>query len=182
MLSSPTCARPAGLDRGYDPPVSKAFTSEETPDPVAPARELPRLRPGEVRYVTPEGHAELSAELARLRAPGAPPDEERGKRALFLERLLATLTVLGPEGAPEGVVGFGTWVVVEDEEGVRRTWRIVGPDEADARRGTVSALAPLGQALLGRRVGETVEVERPDGVREFTIREVSGRGLEAQPS
>jgi transcription elongation factor GreB len=153
--------------------VSKAFTSEETPEPVSPARELPRLRPGELRYVTPEGHAELRAELARLRAAGQAPDDERGRRALFLERLLALLTVLGPEAVPEGQVGFGTWVAVEDEDGRRRTWRIVGPDEADARRGAVSALAPLGRALLGRSAGETVEVERPDGVREFTIREVS---------
>ena len=153
--------------------MSKAFTSEETPDPVPPARELPRLRPGEMRYVTPEGQAALRAELARLTAPGVAQDEERAKRALFLERLLAMLTVLGPEGVPEGEVGFGTWVTVEDEDGRRQTWRIVGPDEADARRGAVSALAPLGQALLGRSVGETVEVERPDGVREYTVVEVS---------
>lgn len=152
--------------------MSKAFTSEETPEPVAPARELPRLRPGEVRYVTPEGHAALRAELAGLRTPRGPQDEERSRRTLFLERLLALLTVLGPEGVPEGEVGFGTWVVLEDEDGGRRTWRIVGPDEADARRGAVSALAPLGQALLGRSVGETVEVERPDGAREYTICEV----------
>jgi transcription elongation factor GreB len=156
--------------------MSKAFTSEETPDPVAPARELPRLRPGELRYVTPEGQAALRAELARLAAPGATPaapDDERTKRAVYLERLLAILTVLGPEGVPEGEVGFGTWAVLEDEEGRRRTWRIVGPDEADARAGAVSALAPLGQALLGRSAGETIEVVRPDGTRAYTIRQVS---------
>ncbi len=155
--------------------MSKAFTSEETPEPAAPARELPRLRPGELRYVTPEGQAALRAELARLSAPGAAPaaGDERTQRAAYLERLLAILTVLGPEGVAEGEVGFGTWVVLEDEEGRRRTWRIVGPDETDARTGAVSALAPLGQALLGRSAGETVEVNRPDGTREYTIVEVS---------
>lgn len=153
--------------------MSKAFTSEETPEPVAPARELPRLRPGELRYVTPEGQAALRAELSRLSATGAPPDDERAKRAVFLERLLSILTVLGPERVPEGEVGFGTWVVLEDEEGRRRTWRIVGPDESDARSGAVSALAPLGQALLGRSAGETVEVERPDRTRAYTIVEVT---------
>jgi transcription elongation factor GreB len=155
--------------------MSKAFTSEETPDPVSPAREPPRVRPGEIRYVTPEGQAALRAELERLRAPGAALDEERSRRALFLERTLAALTVLGPEHVPEGEVGFATWVTVEDEKGRRTTWRIVGPDEADARRGTVSALSPLGQALMGRRVGETVEVERPDGPREYTVHEVQRR-------
>jgi transcription elongation factor GreB len=152
--------------------VSKAFTSEETPDPVSPVREAPRLRPGELRYVTPEGQAALRAELARLRAAGPAGGAER---ALLLERTLAGLTVLGPERVPEGEVGFGCWVGVEDEAGERSTWRIVGPDEADARRGTVSAHAPLGRALLGRSVGETVEVERPGGAREYTIREVHRR-------
>jgi transcription elongation factor GreB len=160
--------------------VSKAFTSEETPEPVSAVREPPVLRPGEVRWVTPEGQAALRAELARLRAPGAGPEaqsarEERERRAHLVERTLAALTVLGPERVPEGEVGFGTWVELEDEDGARRTWRIVGPDEADARNGAVSAHAPLGQALLGRRVGETVEVERPDGAREFTIRAVHRR-------
>jgi len=162
--------------------MSKAFTSEETPDPVAPARELPRLRPGELRYVTPEGQAALRAELARLSASGAPPDDERTKRAVFLERLLGILTVAGPDGVPDRQVGFGTWVELEDEEGRRRTWRIVGPDEADARSGAVSALAPLGQALLGRSAGETVEVERPDGTREYTIRGVSRTAPARGPS
>ena len=159
----------------YHPIVSKAFTSEETPDPVAPEREPPRVRPGEIRYVTPEGQASLRAELERLRAAGAPPDEERARRALFLERTLATLTVLGSERVPEGEVGFATWVTLEDGQGQRATWRIVGPDEADARRGSVSALSPLGQALMGRSVGETVEVQRPGGAREYTIREVHRR-------
>jgi transcription elongation factor GreB len=155
--------------------VSKAFTSEETPDPVPPAREPRRVRPGEIRYVTPEGHAALRAELERLRAAGAPLDEEGGRRALFLERTLAALTVLGPDRVPEDEVGFGTWVTVEEEDGRRATWRIVGPDEADARRGSVSALSPLGRALVGRSRGETVEVERPGGVREYTICEVQRR-------
>jgi transcription elongation factor GreB len=149
--------------------VSKAFTSEETPDPVPPIREPPRVRPGEIRYVTPEGQAALRAELERLRAAGAPSEEERSRRALLLERTLALLTVLGPDRVPEGEVGFGTWVTVEDEEGHQATWRIVGPDEADARQGSVSALSPLGRALVGRSVGESVEVERPGGKREYTI-------------
>jgi transcription elongation factor GreB len=159
--------------------MSKAFTSEETPEPVAPVREPPTLRPGEVRYVTPEGHAALRAELQRLLAAGGAPgtgtDDDRARRARLVERTLASLTVLGPERVPEGEVGFGTWVELEDEDGGRATWRIVGPDEADARRGAVSVHAPLGQALMGRTVGDTVEVQRPGGAREFTVRAVHRR-------
>ncbi len=85
---------------------------------------------------------------------------------------LAAATVLGPDAAPEGRVAFATWVTVEDGDGARATWRIVGPDEADARLGRVSVDAPVARALLGRAPGEVVEVERPGGRRELTILEV----------
>jgi transcription elongation factor GreB len=163
--------------------VSKAFTSEETPDLGAVGREPPRVRPGEVRYVTPEGQAALRAELERLRSQRSEtthlPESERVPRMADVERrialvegTLAALTVLGPADAPEGIVSFGTWVTVDDEDGRRNTWRIVGPDEADARRRLVSVHSPVGRALLGRAAGDLVEIERPDGRREYTVVEV----------
>jgi transcription elongation factor GreB len=163
--------------------MSKAFTSEETPDLAPLARRAPRLAPGEVRYVTPEGLAALRADLARVReeraATAALSETERGaraadldRRAALLDETIAALTVLGPEAAPEGKVAFATWVTVEDESGERTTWRIVGPDEADARRGLLSANAPVARALLGREPGDAVVVERPGGERELTVVEV----------
>jgi transcription elongation factor GreB len=154
--------------------VSKAFTSEETPDPGPVVRAAPRLAPGEVRYVTPEGQAALRGELARVvaaraAAPAGPERDALDARAALLDATLGALTVLGPEAAPEGKVGFGTWVTVEDDAGARTTWRIVGPDEADARRGLVSVDAPLSRALLGREAGDTVEVARPGGPKELTV-------------
>jgi transcription elongation factor GreB len=163
------CPRPAG----YDQVVSKAFTSEETPEAAPIVRAPPRLAPGAVRYVTPEGHAALRAELARLEADRAAGDSARAdalaRRVALVEATLATLTVLAPDAAPEGRVGFGGWVTVEDGAGVRATWRIVGPDESDARRGLVSVEAPLSRALLGREVGDEVEVDRPGGRATVTI-------------
>lgn len=141
--------------------MSKAFTSEETPEQGPVVRAPPRLAPGEVRYVTPEGQAALRRVLAAL-PPGDP-------RAAVLERTLAALTVLGPEAAPEGRVGFATWVEVETAAGARRVLRIVGPDEADPRRGLVSVHAPVGAALLGREVGDAVEVQAPGGALEYGI-------------
>jgi transcription elongation factor GreB len=163
--------------------VSKAFTSEETPEAAPVVRAPPRLAPGEVRYVTPEGHAALRAKRARLaeereRAAvsgdvGAPDRiAELDRRAALVDATLATLTVLSATSAPEGRVAFGTWVTVEDEDGGRTTWRIVGPDEADARRGLVSVHAPVARALLGRAVGEGVDVERPGGTVTLSIVEV----------
>lgn len=163
--------------------MSKAFTSEETPELGALVREPPRLRPGEVRYVTPEGWAELRARLERLRIELGEairsPESERAARVGDVERrlallngTLASLTVLGPDNTPEGKVGFGTWVTVDDREGRRTTWRIVGPDEADPGRGLVSVHSPVGRALLGREAGDIVEVERPDRLREYTVIEI----------
>jgi len=145
--------------------VSKAFTSEETPDPGPLGRALPRLAPGEVRYVTPEGQAALRA---ALEAAGADPAPAAQARAALLEATLATLTVLTSD-APPGEAAFGRWVTVEDEAGARSSWRLVGPDEADARRGLLGVSAPLARALLGRRAGDQVEVERPGGARLLTV-------------
>lgn len=150
--------------------MSKAFTSEEPRDEGPITRPPPRLAPGEVRYVTPEGHAELRRALEAARSAGTP---DAVARAALLEATLAVLTVLGAEGAPAGEVAFGRWVTVAEADGRRATWRLVGPDEADARRGRLSVHAPLARALLGRRVGEEVEVERPGGVRALTVVEVS---------
>lgn len=157
--------------------MSKAFTSEETPAEAPLVRTPPRLAPGEVRYVTPEGHAALRAELGRLEAERAGASDPGradalARRAALVEATLATLTVLGPEAAPEGRAAFGSWVTVEDGEGGRTTWRIVGPDEADARRGLLSVAAPVARALLDREAGDEVEVLRPGGPVTLTIVEV----------
>jgi transcription elongation factor GreB len=156
--------------------MSKAFTSEETPEAELVVRPPPRLAPGEVRYVTPEGQAALRAALARAQADLAAAGEARRaeleRRVGFLQGTLAALTVLAPAAAPEGRAAFGTWVTVEDEEGARATWRIVGPDEADARRRWVSVDAPLARALLGKRAGDAATVARPAGEVELTVVEV----------
>lgn len=152
--------------------MSKAFTSEEAPDEGPRTRAPPRLAPGEVRWVTPEGQAALRRAAAEARAARTP---DADARAALLEATLAVLTVLGPEAAPEGEVAFARWVTVEEEDGRRATWRLVGPDEADARRGLLSAHAPLARALLGRRAGDEVEVERPGGARRLRVVAVASR-------
>jgi transcription elongation factor GreB len=149
--------------------MSKAFTSEETPDEGPLARTPPRLGPGEVRYVTPDGQAALRAALEVARADETPAGKAR---VALLDATLATLTPL-VSGAPPGEAAFGRWVTVEDQAGARTTWRLVGPDEADARRGLLGVSAPLARALLGRRAGDEVEVERPGGSGSLTLVAVS---------
>ena len=163
--------------------MSKAFTSEETPEAAPLVRRPPQLAPCEVRYVTPEGLAALHAELERLREDRAEaatlPETERAARwsdldarSQLVESTIAALTVLGAEAAPEGKVAFATWVTVEDEEGRQSTWRIVGPDEADPKRRLLSVHSPVARALLGHSSGDVVEVDRPGGRVDLTIIDV----------
>lgn len=152
--------------------MSKAFTNEDALP--APSWERPpiRLEPGEKRYVTREGFARLSSErehLQQARSQATAPSPEMDARLASLEALLSMLTVVEPQPDTDQVY-FGAWVELADEGGARVHWRLVGPDEVDASQGLISVHSPVGRALLGKSVGDTVVVERPRGAREFEVK------------
>lgn len=64
---------------------------------------------------------------------------------------------------------FGAVVTVEDEVGDCHIYTIVGEDEADIKANKISYISPLGQALIGQQLGETVIWLRPAGNQELTI-------------
>jgi transcription elongation GreA/GreB family factor len=68
-----------------------------------------------------------------------------------------------------GVVGFGSTVRVEAEDGAEHTWRIVSSHDAAPAEGRLSADSPVAVALLGRGSGDTVSVALPRGKRKFTV-------------
>jgi transcription elongation factor GreA len=72
------------------------------------------------------------------------------------------------EARADGIVRIGSKVVVRDEFG-EAAYEIVGPTEGNMSRGLVSVAAPLGGALVDRRVGETVTFTTPAGQRQATI-------------
>ena len=88
---------------------------------------------------------------------------EIDRRVRHLRERLDGLKIVGEPPADRGRVFFGAWVTIEDAAGARRRHRIVGPDEFDREPGYVSMDSPLGRALLGRRVGDALEVELPAG-------------------
>jgi transcription elongation factor GreB len=95
---------------------------------------------------------------------------EIDRRVHYLQKLLEEAVVVDP--AERGQVAkayFGAWVTVEDEEGEEATYQLVGKDEFDAAAGRISLDSPLGKALLGKRVGESVTVRRPRGDTEVTV-------------
>lgn len=72
----------------------------------------------------------------------------------------------------DGVVGFGSTVTVIDDEQETETWTIVGPQEANPMQGRISNVSPVGAALMGKRVGDTVTVAAPGGTTTFKIKDV----------
>ncbi len=96
---------------------------------------------------------------------------EIDRRLQFLKRRLEISTVVDPaEQTDTTRVFFGATVTLQNEEdGVRTTYQIVGPDETDTRGGRISVESPIGLALIGRRKGETVTVKRPIGEVELTV-------------
>jgi transcription elongation factor GreA len=70
----------------------------------------------------------------------------------------------------EGRVVFGATVDVEDtESGDRRTYIIVGDDEADMKTGKISVHSPVSRALIGKSEGDHAEVHAPGGVRVYEV-------------
>lgn len=68
------------------------------------------------------------------------------------------------------VVKFGAKIRLADEDtGEETTYQIVGTDEADIKAGLLSVTSPLARALIGKRVGDTVEVVTPSGTKAYEI-------------
>lgn len=88
-----------------------------------------------------------------------------------LEGTLSNAQIINPaELDVEGSIVFGATVDIEElESGDRLSYQIVGDVEADIRSGRISVSSPVARALIGRAVGDVVEVRAPGGVREYEI-------------
>ena len=67
---------------------------------------------------------------------------------------------------------FGTTVVVADENNKKITYKIVGEDEADLKKGKISATSPISRALVGKNEGDDVTIKTPSGNIQYEIIEV----------
>ena len=69
---------------------------------------------------------------------------------------------------------FGTVVNMLDmDEDVEVTYQLLGPEESDVEKGVISIQSPLGQAILGKEVGDEVKVVTPGGIREFEVMDIT---------
>jgi len=153
-------------------------------------------------YLTPEGFKRLKDELHRLLSSDRPDTvravseaaamgdrsenaeyiygkkklREIDRRIRFLTKRLEDVEIVDPSKVDVSKVSFGTWVKVIDEEGHTQSYQIVGEDEIDPSQGRITFSSPIGRALLGKRVGDAFEVERPKGKVEIEIVSISTEG------
>ncbi len=87
------------------------------------------------------------------------------------DKLSRAQVVAIPDVKPDNV-RFGAWVSLVDEKDVLKKYRIVGDLEADIKSNKVSISSPLARALLGKMVGDLVEINAPGGAKSFEIVEI----------
>jgi transcription elongation factor GreA len=152
----------------------------------------------EAHFLTPEGKARLEEELEfllKVRRPevadhiriaredgdlseNAGYDAAKEEQAhvegriLTLENILKNAQIIEKKGN-SGTVVVGSQVTVQEDGYDPETFHIVGSAEVNPQQGRISNKSPLGRALLGKRQGDEVQVNTPNGVTVFTVIQVS---------
>ncbi len=145
-------------------------------------------------YLTPEGEAKLNAELQELKGAKREELSQRLRSAIqmgdlsenadyhkakedqgFLEGRIQELeailrnTVIIEKGAGQDYVFIGSHVTIQEDTFDPETYHLVGPTEADPRKGRISHESPIGRALINKKVGEIAEADAPSGKIKFKI-------------
>jgi len=140
------------------------------------------------KVLTPQGYKKLEDELKQLKEERVPEIAEKIKQAKELgdlsenaeyhaakeeqaivngriaeiSQLLKGGEIVDPAHKQAGIVSVGSLVQVKNGDG-DKTFTIVGSNESDPLQGKISNESPIGEALLGRKEGDKVEVRLPDG-------------------
>jgi transcription elongation factor GreA len=149
--------------------------------------------------LTPEGLKKIEEELEELRGPKRKELSQRLKvaisygdlkenseyhsakddqahmetRILTLERMLRTAKLVDTDKISANEVGIGSVVIVNDIEFAEKIeYRIVGPAEADVMDNKISYESPLGKELLGKKVGDVINVHAPMGILQYELLEI----------
>jgi transcription elongation GreA/GreB family factor len=143
--------------------MSRAFVRE--PEGGEAFEDLPDRSISPHHLVTPAGLARMDEEIEalekRVRDAQVRDDKaevarlSRDLRYWSARRVSAEVV---PPPTDTSHVRFGAEVTFEREDGRRQTYRIVGEDEADPAKGSLSYISPLAQSLMGKEVGDTVTV------------------------
>lgn len=94
-------------------------------------------------------------------------------RIAEIEATLKNVKVLDEDELSTEHVSIGNKVVIEAEDGKIISFSLVGSKEVDMKAMKISDESPIGKACLGRKLGETIEVEAPMGVKKYVIKEIN---------
>jgi transcription elongation factor GreA len=149
--------------------------------------------------ITKKGYEKLKRELAQLKSVDRPQnikaieearahgdlsenaefDAAKDRQAFIEGRIqelgykLGTADVIEPDNLPKDRAVFGCGVVLENiDTGESVEYQLVGPDESSIEEGRISIKSPLGQAIIGREVGDEVSVQAPAGKRTYELVEI----------
>ena len=146
------------LAEGYEKLTADLqYLRQERPkivDAIEEARSHGDLAENAEYHAAKERQGQVEAQIAEI--------EDRVTRAQIID----PATLSGDR------VVFGATVTVLDEDDKKQRYQIVGMTEADARQGRISYDSPLGRALIGKQVGEEVEVTVPSGDRFYLVKKV----------
>ena len=144
-------------------------------------------------YLTPEGETKLKAELEELKGPKREELSARLRSAIqmgdlsenadyhkakedqgFLEGRIQEIEAILRhaviiEKSASDAVSIGSHVTIQEGDFDPETYHIVGPTEADPRKGRISHESPIGIALMNKKVGQIAEAETPGGKIKFKI-------------
>jgi transcription elongation factor GreB len=151
--------------------------------------------PKKNNYITPAGYERLMHELQQLLRRERPEitqliqwaasngdrsenaDYLYGRRRLreidrrirFLTQRLEASVVIDPAAQDFETIQFGATIEILDDEGVARIISIVGVDEVDTARGRISWQSPIGRSLLGKKVGDEIQIQVPAGEKSYEV-------------
>ena len=131
----------------------------------------------EVAYAASLGDRSENAEYIYGKKRLRQIDSRRG----FLLKRLENAQLVDPATQKGPVIRFGATVVLADEEGRERTWRLYGEDEVDVDAGVISWRSPVAQAILGKQEGDSAKVQAPGGTREVEVVSVTYAPCEPLP-
>jgi transcription elongation GreA/GreB family factor len=152
--------------------------------------------PDAVVYLKPEGVKKIEREIKRLKEVDEPRaivdvsaavqkgdlsenaeyQESRGRLTRIQNRIvkqterLKRVEVISSDGVE--VVNVGSSVTIESEEGKRKTYEVVGPDEVDPAHGRISYLSPIGSVLMKHAVGDGIVLTIGEKQTTYTIKEI----------
>ncbi len=94
---------------------------------------------------------------------------EIDRRLRYLSKRVDIMKIVDRPPTDVSVIRFGAWITLQGPDGDAVTYRIVGVDETDAKQGFISIDSPVALALLGKSVGDRVEVKLPECQADFEV-------------